>query len=80
MATTMPVGEERIGKYRVHPVASMFPLLEGEEFEDLVESIRAYGQKIPITVHEGLLLDGRNRDRAHVPTTPRAYSLILGGT
>jgi hypothetical protein len=56
--------EERIGKYKVHPVAALFPLLEGDDFDDLVENIRAYGQKIPITVHEDVLLDGRNRLRA----------------
>ena len=30
---------ERIGVYRVHPVASLFPLIEGEEFDELVENI-----------------------------------------
>jgi ParB-like chromosome segregation protein Spo0J len=56
--------EERIGNYRVHPVASLFPLLEGQEFEELCEDIESVGQKVPIVVHEGMLLDGRNRLRA----------------
>lgn len=56
--------QERIGPYLVHPVASLFPLMEAEEFDELVESIEGYGQKLPIVVHEGVLLDGRNRLKA----------------
>lgn len=56
--------EERIGSYQVHPVAALFPLLEGQEFEELCEDIEAFGQRLPIVVYEGTLLDGRNRLRA----------------
>jgi hypothetical protein len=56
--------EERIGKYRVHPAASMFPLLEGDEYENLRGSIETYGQFKPIVVQGDLLLDGRNRLKA----------------
>lgn len=55
---------EVIGGYRVHPVASWFPLLEGQEFEALVESIARAGAAVPIELHNGLLADGRNRVRA----------------
>lgn len=48
-----------------HPVSEIFPLLEGEEFEGLKESIRANGQREPIVLHpDGRILDGRNRYRA----------------
>ena len=49
----------------VHPAANLFPLMEGEEFDALCESIGKEGleQDIVLT-HEGLLLDGRNRLRA----------------
>jgi ParB-like chromosome segregation protein Spo0J len=56
--------EERIGNYRVHPVASMFPLLEGEEFEKFRDSIKSQGQQQPIIVQGDTLIDGRNRLRA----------------
>ena len=47
-----------------HPAASLFPLLEGDQFDDLVEDIHIRGQLVPIVLHEGEILDGRNRARA----------------
>src|SRR5262249_58513743 len=32
----------RIGPYRVHPVAALFPLLQGQEFEKFKASIQKY--------------------------------------
>src|SRR5437660_9032944 len=47
-----------------HPLASIFNLLEGDEFDGLVLSIEKHGLFEPITLHEGKILDGRNRYRA----------------
>ena len=47
-----------------HPIASIFPLLEGQEFEDLKANIQRNGLIKSVTVFEGKILDGRNRYRA----------------
>jgi N6-adenosine-specific RNA methylase IME4/ParB-like chromosome segregation protein Spo0J len=47
-----------------HVLANVFPLLEGEAFDELVADIREHGLHEAIVVYEGRILDGRNRYRA----------------
>lgn len=47
-----------------HSYAEIFPLLEGEDFEQLVDDIKDNGLIHPITLLENKVLDGRNRYRA----------------
>lgn len=46
-----------------HEVANLFPFIEGQEFDELVEDIRVNGLQQPIWTYEGKIIDGRNRYR-----------------
>lgn len=51
--------------YEVHPIANCYPLIQGAEFDALVESIRVSGQRVAVVLDKyKRLLDGRNRARA----------------
>jgi 16S rRNA G966 N2-methylase RsmD len=47
-----------------HEIASVFPLMEGPEFDELCHDISANGLIEPIWTYHGKILDGRNRYRA----------------
>ena len=49
---------------KFHPIADIFPLLEGPDFEALVADIKANGLLQPIELYEEKILDGRNRWKA----------------
>ena len=59
-----PTHAVKVGPYRVHPVAALFPMMEERDFNSLVEDIQAHGQLEPIIVDGDVLIDGRNRLKA----------------
>lgn len=64
--------DETLREY--HEVANLFPLMQGDEFEELKADIKQNGLIEPIWLDkEGRIIDGRNRHRACIETgiTPR---------
>ena len=47
--------------YEFHEVANIFPMMNEDEFVDLVTSIKQNGQREPIILYEDKIIDGRNR-------------------
>jgi len=44
-----------------HEVAKIFPMMDADQFADLKEDIHTNGLREPIWLHEGKVIDGRNR-------------------
>jgi DNA modification methylase len=49
-----------------HPAADAWPMMDDDRFAELRADIEANGQREPITLCDGMILDGRNRYRACV--------------
>ena len=73
-----------------HPAADAFPMMDNGRYGELLADVRQNGQLMPITVCDGMILDGRNRYRACVelgiePETreysgdPWAYAWSMNG-
>lgn len=48
-------------EYKVHPAAELFPMIEGDDMESLVNDIKTNGLREAIKVQGEWILDGRNR-------------------
>lgn len=78
--TSLAVVERDFMHLQPHPAACMFPMMSGGEYASLVASIRRDGLHVPLVLHEGMILDGRNRYRAcqEAGVAPRFVELKPG--
>jgi hypothetical protein len=60
-----------------HPLADLFRLMEGEEFDALVADVKANGLREQIVTYEEMILDGRNR--YHACLTAGVTPIIMKG-
>jgi N6-adenosine-specific RNA methylase IME4 len=47
-----------------HPLADIFPMMEGDDFARFASDVLEHGQREPIILLDGMILDGRNRFKA----------------
>jgi DNA modification methylase len=68
----------KIAGYEVHHIAEFFPLVDAKRLDSLAASIEANGQRDPIAIYEGKILDGRNRARAceKLGIAPKVISFV----
>ena len=57
-ASTSPASHQ---KYEIHPAAAIFPMMSDEALDELAADIKDHGLRDPVVMHNGKLLDGRNR-------------------
>jgi N6-adenosine-specific RNA methylase IME4 len=50
-----------MNRLKAHPLANIFPMLDGLAISILAADIRQYGLREPVLLHQGMILDGRNR-------------------
>lgn len=53
-------------KYKAHPAANLFPMMDADQFEAFKEDIRKNGFQQDVIIYQGRILDGRNRYKAAV--------------
>ncbi len=49
---------------KIHPLAALVPSMTPEEYQALKDDISKHGQRVPIIVYDGLIVDGRHRYKA----------------
>ena len=67
-------------KYEFHELANLFPLMGDAELDELAADIKANGQREPIWLYEGKILDGRHRYLACMKINAKFLETVWGGS
>lgn len=63
----------------LHPLCTLFPRMDGADFDSLVADIKLNGLREPIITHDGMILDGGNRYRACQSAGVEPHFMKYGG-
>jgi hypothetical protein len=78
--TVEPPSAPKAAAYEAHPLADIFPKMTGSELGVLAVDIKNNGLRQKITLHDGKILDGRNRYRAcEIAKVRPAFEEFTGG-
>lgn len=55
---------EMVCGYEVHPACALLPMMPHAAIAEMAEDIQQHGQRQPVMLWQGKVLDGRNRLRA----------------
>lgn len=58
------MSEQTVCGHPVHPACAMLPMMSAASLAEMADDIKINGQQQPVILHQGLLLDGRNRLKA----------------
>jgi ParB-like chromosome segregation protein Spo0J len=64
--------------FQQHPLSAAFPSMQPDEYQALVDSISNIGVQNPITMYDGMVLDGWNRYNAALEAGVHCPSVELG--
>jgi len=70
----------KTAQIELHPLCTLFPRMQGAEFDALCADILANGLRQPIVLHDGMILDGGNRYRACLQAGVRPDFEVFAGS
>jgi len=71
---------KELSELKIDNIAKENPMMNKAAFKLLVEDIRANGQQEPVLIHDGKIIDGRNRFNACKELARKLKAIVFNGT